>query len=103
MSASSRVSAISADNLGIWASALCVVHCIVTPVLLSVSSVFAHFIPGGDDPSHAGGWRRGVGCHCTDQGVPDAWTATDSWIDGAGAGLYFCGCVLWGLSAVAWL
>src|SRR3954468_6393038 len=46
MSASSRVSAISADNLGIWASALCVVHCIVTPVLLSVSSAFARFIPG---------------------------------------------------------
>jgi hypothetical protein len=46
MSTSSRVSAFSADNLGIWASALCVVHCIVTPVLLSLSSVFAHFIPG---------------------------------------------------------
>ena len=46
MSTSSRVSAFSADNLGIWASALCVVHCIVTPVLISVSAVFAHFIPG---------------------------------------------------------
>jgi hypothetical protein len=46
MSASSRVSAFSADRLGIWASALCVVHCIVTPVLISMSAVFAHFIPG---------------------------------------------------------
>src|SRR5260370_8040621 len=46
MSTSSRVSAFSADNLGIWASVLCVVHCIVTPVLISVSAVFAHFIPG---------------------------------------------------------
>src|SRR5246127_5184570 len=46
MSTSSRVSAFSADNLGIWASALCVVHCIATPVLLSLSTVFAHFIPG---------------------------------------------------------
>jgi len=46
MSTSSRVSFPSADNLGIWASALCVVHCIVTPVLISVSAVFAHFIPG---------------------------------------------------------
>jgi hypothetical protein len=46
MSTSSRVSAFSADNLGIWASALCVVHCIVTPVLISASAVFAHFIPG---------------------------------------------------------
>src|SRR5207248_8756103 len=46
MSTSSRVSAFSADNLGIWASALCVIHCILTPVLLSISAVFAHFIPG---------------------------------------------------------
>jgi hypothetical protein len=46
MSTSSRVSAFSADNLGICASALCVVHCIATPVLISLSSVFAHFIPG---------------------------------------------------------
>lgn len=46
MSTSSRVSPFSADNLGICASALCVVHCIATPVLISLSSVFAHFIPG---------------------------------------------------------
>jgi MerC mercury resistance protein len=46
MSTSSRVSAFSADNLGIWTSALCVVHCLVTPVLISASAVFAHFIPG---------------------------------------------------------
>src|SRR5260370_37550234 len=46
LSTSLRFSAFSADNLGMWASALCVVHCIVTPVLLSLSSVFAHFIPG---------------------------------------------------------
>jgi hypothetical protein len=46
MSTTSRVSAFSADKLGIWASALCVVHCVVTPVLISVSAVFAHFIPG---------------------------------------------------------
>jgi hypothetical protein len=46
MSTSSRSSAFSADNLGICASALCVVHCIATPVLISFSSVFAHFIPG---------------------------------------------------------
>lgn len=46
MSASSRGLDFSADKLGIWASALCVVHCIVTPVLISVSAVFAHLIPG---------------------------------------------------------
>jgi MerC mercury resistance protein len=46
MNDSLRASAFSADNLGIWASALCVVHCIVTPVLISMSVVFARLIPG---------------------------------------------------------
>lgn len=35
-----------ADRLGIWASALCVVHCLLTPVVLSLSAVAAHFLPG---------------------------------------------------------
>lgn len=35
-----------ADRLGIWASALCVVHCLLTPVLLSLSAVVAHLLPG---------------------------------------------------------
>jgi hypothetical protein len=46
MNASLRTSLLSADNLGIWASALCVVHCIATPILLSMSVVFVHLIPG---------------------------------------------------------
>lgn len=33
------------DRLGVWASALCVVHCMLTPVLLSLSAVFAHLLP----------------------------------------------------------
>lgn len=33
------------DRLGIWTSALCVVHCVLTPVLLSASVVFAHLLP----------------------------------------------------------
>ncbi len=40
-----KVSASYADRLGICASALCVVHCIATPVLLSLSAVFAHYLP----------------------------------------------------------
>ena len=35
-----------ADRIGIWMSALCVVHCVATPVLISMSAVFAHFLPG---------------------------------------------------------
>jgi hypothetical protein len=46
MNASLRAPTFSADNLGIWASALCVVHCAVTPVLISMSVVFARFMPG---------------------------------------------------------
>ena len=38
-------SAFWADKLGTWASALCVVHCLLTPVLLSFSVVLAHMLP----------------------------------------------------------
>ena len=34
-----------ADRLGAWTSALCVVHCLLTPVLLSFSAVLAHLLP----------------------------------------------------------
>ncbi|HTD97419.1 MAG TPA: MerC domain-containing protein [Edaphobacter sp.] len=40
-----RISSIPADRLGVWASTLCVVHCLVTPVLISLSAVVAHFMP----------------------------------------------------------
>ena len=35
-----------ADRIGIWMSAMCVVHCIATPILVSASAVFAHLLPG---------------------------------------------------------
>ena len=35
-----------ADRLGIWASVACAVHCLLTPLLLSFSAVFVHFLPG---------------------------------------------------------
>jgi uncharacterized membrane protein YfcA len=35
-----------ADRLGIIASAVCLVHCVVTPVALSLSVVWAHYLPG---------------------------------------------------------
>jgi hypothetical protein len=31
--------------MGVWTSALCVVHCLLTPVLLSSSAILAHFLP----------------------------------------------------------
>lgn len=42
---SNRFLAIPADQIGIWASALCMIHCILTPVVLSISAVSAHFLP----------------------------------------------------------
>ena len=46
MNAFLRSSTLSADKLGVWASAFCVVHCVLTPVLVSMSVVLAHLIPG---------------------------------------------------------
>jgi len=50
MSSTSPLSFVSsrqwADQLGTWTSAVCVVHCLFTPVLLSFSAVLAHFLPG---------------------------------------------------------
>lgn len=45
MAITRRVLAIPADRLGVWTSAACVIHCMVTPVLLSISAVSAHFLP----------------------------------------------------------
>lgn len=33
------------DQIGVWTSAFCVVHCLLTPVVLSLSAVSAHFLP----------------------------------------------------------
>jgi hypothetical protein len=33
------------DQVGVWTSTLCVIHCVLTPVLLSLSVVSAHFLP----------------------------------------------------------
>jgi hypothetical protein len=33
------------DQIGVWTSTLCVVHCLLTPVVLSLSAVSAHFLP----------------------------------------------------------
>ena len=40
-----RVLTFPADQLGIWASGFCMVHCLLTPVVLSFSAVSAHFLP----------------------------------------------------------
>ncbi|RSL18984.1 MerC mercury resistance protein [Edaphobacter aggregans] len=41
----SQTLAFPVDQIGIWTSTLCVVHCLLTPVLLSLSAVSAHFLP----------------------------------------------------------
>ena len=44
-SALNSVLTLPADQIGIWASGLCVIHCLLTPVVLSLSVVSAHFLP----------------------------------------------------------
>lgn len=36
---------VSPDRLGIWASGLCAVHCVLTPIVLSLSAVSVHYLP----------------------------------------------------------
>jgi hypothetical protein len=33
------------DRIGVWTSTLCVIHCLLIPVVLSLSAVSAHFLP----------------------------------------------------------
>jgi hypothetical protein len=33
------------DRIGTWASVACLIHCIATPIVLSLSVVAAHFLP----------------------------------------------------------
>jgi hypothetical protein len=42
---SGKALAIPVDQIGIWTSALCVIHCLMTPIVLSLSAVSAHFLP----------------------------------------------------------
>lgn len=43
-----RRAVLSTDSIGVWASALCVIPCVLTPVLLSFSAVFAHLLPSDE-------------------------------------------------------
>jgi carbon starvation protein CstA len=45
MSAPSSAITARLDRAGVYASALCFVHCLVTPIVLSLSAVTAHFLP----------------------------------------------------------
>src|SRR5579863_6200660 len=40
-----RALTLPVDQLGIWASGFCMVHCLLTPIVLSLSAVSAHFLP----------------------------------------------------------
>ena len=36
------------DRFGAWTSVLCVLHCLLTPIILSFSAVLAHLLPGDE-------------------------------------------------------
>jgi hypothetical protein len=40
-----RFLTLPADQIGIWVSGFCMVHCLLTPLVLSLSAVSAHFLP----------------------------------------------------------
>src|SRR5258708_11157753 len=65
-----RVLTISADRLGIWASTLCILHCIVAPVVVSLSVVSAHFLPSEEWTPYACPSDRDARCSCTYQRIP---------------------------------
>ncbi len=33
------------DRIGVYASVLCFIHCLATPIILSLLAVYAHFLP----------------------------------------------------------
>lgn len=45
MSNERQAAFLRADQLGVIASALCLIHCILTPVVLSLSVVWVHYLP----------------------------------------------------------
>ena len=48
-----RISSQSADLIGISASVLCLIHCLVFPVLISAGFIFGHDDHAGHDHVHA--------------------------------------------------
>lgn len=44
---------LSPDRLGIWASAACFVHCLLSPILVSLSIVSAHLLPSEEHTHRA--------------------------------------------------
>jgi hypothetical protein len=40
-----KVLALSADQIGTWAFGVCMVYCLLTPIVLSLSAVSARFLP----------------------------------------------------------
>ena len=63
MDATPKVWTAAADRLGIIASTLCFLHCLATPVVLSLSAVYAHFLPSEE------GTHRTLACLVTLLGV----------------------------------
>jgi hypothetical protein len=37
------------DQIGVWTSTACVIHCLLIPVVLSISAVSAHFLPSEEE------------------------------------------------------
>src|SRR5436853_7892687 len=62
-----KLSPLQLDNLGACVSGLCLVHCVVMPLLLAFAPTLAHVIPG-DEVTH-----RLLGLLVVSAGVPSFW------------------------------
>jgi hypothetical protein len=61
---------IPVDQVGIWTSTLCVIHCLVTPIVLSISAVSAHFLPSEERTHRILAVVIGtLGAACSSQGL----------------------------------
>jgi hypothetical protein len=79
--------AVPADQVGIWASSLCMIHCILTPVVLSISAVSVHSFRGANS-SHVGFIDSPRGRHSTCKGVPKTQKDASALVDGDRTGLH---------------
>ena len=84
------------DRAGMVASALCFVHCIAAPVVLSLSAVFSHFIPSEEHTHRVlAVFVTSMGAVAIGFGYPKAQEKTCAPGSAARAGIDLLRCILW--------
>jgi hypothetical protein len=90
------------DQIGVWTSTLCVVHCLLTPVVLSLSAVSAHFLPSEERTHRTLAVAiAALGANRASEGLSQS-PVTTGVVDGCRFGLHLRWCFLGRSSAVTW-